>query len=111
MSELELKYKAIYDVGFPIFKKLFDLKKDDFITVMKCIFSENEDVLEILNSNPSVNKKLRNDEPQEISVFFYSGIKITYFGVDFQPEHGSASTILRFNNLLNIDAAMSVLNS
>lgn len=44
---LEQKYKEQYEIGFPIFQKLFQLKKDDFIKVMKDIFQNNQKVIEI----------------------------------------------------------------
>ncbi len=103
---LEEEYQQRYEIGFPIFEKLFHLKKDDFIRVMKDIFADNESVLRILENSPSVVKTIRDDEPQEITVYFYDGIEINYSGVRYKPEHGSATTILKFDKFFNLNAAL-----
>lgn len=104
---LEEKYKQQYEIGYPIFENLFNLKKDDFIKVMKDIFYDNESVLEILENKPSVIKTLRDDEPEGINIHFYSSIEIGYSGIRYKPEHGTPITILKFDKFFNIDAALN----
>ena len=106
---LEQKYKEQYEIGFPIFQKLFQLKKDDFIKVMKDIFQDNKSVLEILENKPKVIKTLNDDEPEEISIHFYSSISINYFGVRYKPEHGASDIILKFDKFFNVDVALNGL--
>ena len=106
---LEEEYKQKYDIGFPIFNKLFNLKKENFVKVMKDICQDNESVLEILENKPTVIKTLKDDEPQDISVCFYSSIEITYSGICYKPEHGCSSYILKFDKFFNVDAALKEL--
>lgn len=106
---LEQKYKEQYEIGFPIFQKLFQLKKDDFINVMKDIFQDNKSVLEILENKPKVIKTLNDDEPEEIAIHFYSSISINYFGVRYKPEHGASDMILKFDKFFNVDVALNGL--
>ncbi len=106
---LEQKYKEQYEIGLPIFQKLFQLKKDDFIKVMKYIFEDNSNVMEILENKPRVIKKLVDDEPEDIKICFYSSIEITYFGVKYKPEHGVSEMILKFDKFFNIDVALNIL--
>lgn len=107
--DLAQKYQEQYEIGFPMFEKLFQLKKDDFIKVMKDIFQDNLKVMEILENKPGVTKILKNDEPEEISIHFYSSIRINYQGVRYQPEHGVSDIILRFDKFFNIDVALNIL--
>jgi len=103
------KYKEQYEIGFPIFKKLFQLKKDDFIKVMKDIFQDNKSVMVILENKPRVIKTLNDDEPEEMQIHFYSSILINYTGVRFKPEHGSLEMILKFDKFFNVDVALNGL--
>ena len=106
---LEQKYKEQYEIGFPIFQKLFQLKKDDFIKIMKDIFQENQKVMEILENKPIVKKILTDDEPEEIKIHFYSSIEVNYFGVKYQPEHGISEMVLSFDKFFNVDVALNGL--
>jgi hypothetical protein len=106
---LEQKYKEQYEIGLPIFQKLFQLKKDDFIKVMKDIFQDNQSVLEILENKPKVIKTLNDDEPEEMQIHFYSSILINYTGVRYKPEHGSLQMILKFDKFFNVDVALNGL--
>jgi|688.fasta_scaffold693832_2 hypothetical protein len=103
------QYEKQYEIGFPIFQKLFQLKKDDFIKVMKDIFQDNQKVMEILENKPRVIKTLINDEPEDIKIHFYSSIEITYFGVKYKPEHGVSDMILKFDKFFNVDVALNCL--
>lgn len=106
---LEQKYKEQYEIGFPIFQKLFQLKKDDFIKVMKDIFQDNQKVMEILENKPRVIKTLTNDEPEDIKIHFYSSIEVNYFGVKYKPEHGVSDMVLKFDKFFNVDVALNGL--
>lgn len=100
---LEEKYKEKYEIGFKTFNKLFQLKKDDFINVMKDIFKDNKSVLQILENKPCVIKTLNDDIPEEIQIHFFDSILIKYSGIHYKPEHGSMKTILNFDKYFNID--------
>ncbi|HMR88490.1 MAG TPA: hypothetical protein PKD51_10065 [Saprospiraceae bacterium] len=96
MSFVE-KYQCEYEIAFPIFNKLFQLNKNDFINLMKEIFHDNGYVMEILNGNPKVIKTLNDDIAEEIQLHFYDSILINWSGVKYKPEHGSLRTIAKFN--------------
>lgn len=106
---LEQKYKEQYEIGFPIFQKLFQLRKDDFIKVMKDIFQDNLKVMEILENKPRVIKTLTDDEPEDINIHFYSSIEVNYFGVKYKPEHGVSEMVLKFDKFFNVDVALNGL--
>lgn len=100
------KIKQDYEVGLPIFLKLFNLKKDDFIKVLKNIFQDDTRIIEILENKPSVIKTLTDDEPKDIKIHFYSSLEINYFGIYYKPEHGQMTMVLKFDKFFNIDAAL-----
>ncbi len=106
---IEQKYKEQYEIGFPIFEKLFQLKKDDFIKVMKDIFQDNQKVMEILENKPRVIKTLTDDEPEDIKIHFYSSIEVSYFGIRYKPEHGVSDIVLKFDKFFNVDVALNGL--
>lgn len=106
MSLVE-EYKKKYEIGFPMFEKLFKLKKDDFIKVMRDIFKDDAKVLEILDNKPTVIKNLEDDIPNQISIHFYSSILIDYAGVKYKPEHGCMYPILKFDKFFNLDVALN----
>lgn len=109
MTFLEQKYKEQYEIGFLTFQKLFQLKKDDFIKVMKDVFQDNKSVMKILENRPRVIKTLYDDEPEEMQIHFYSSILINYTGIRFKPEHGSLEMILKFDKFFNVDVALNGL--
>jgi len=98
-----------YDVGFPIFEKLFKLNKVDLITVMKDIFQDNKQIIEVLVNNPVVIKTLKDDEPTEIKICVYDTILINYTGISFQPEHSSWVRVLKFDYFFNVDLILNRL--
>ncbi len=104
---LEQKFQQQYEIGFPIFQKLFSLNKEKFISVMKDIFQDNKSVMEILENKPKIIKTLENDEPENIKIHFYSSIEVTYFGVKYKPEHGQSEMILKFDKFFNVEVALN----
>lgn len=107
---LENKFDEMWKNGFPMFEKLFNLNKPNLLKVLKEIFQDDKSILEILENNPSVIKKIENDEPSEIKVCFYSRIEINPFGIYFQPEHGASKQILKFDKFFNIDVALKIID-
>lgn len=103
-------FKEQFEVGFPMFKKLFELNRNDFITVMKEIFHDNKSVMEILEGSNNITKTIRNDTPEEISVEYYNSISINFLGVYYKPEHEVQTKLINFDKFLNIDAAFDCLN-
>lgn len=110
MTLLE-KINEQYEIGYPIFQKLFQLRKEELIKVLKDIFQDNEILLEILGRNPKVIKTLSNDEPEEVSLHFYSSITINYSGIRYTPEHGESILYLDFDKFFDIDAVLATKNN
>jgi hypothetical protein len=108
-ANLEEEYLKQYAIGFPTLHKLFMLSKKDFITVMKDIFQDNESVMEILENRSRVVKTLVDDKPEDIKLRFYDSIKVTYLGVEFKPEHGPGTMLLKFDKFFNVDVAINAL--
>lgn len=92
-----------YEIGFPILEKLFNLKKEELIELLKDIFEENDSVLEILENKPSVIKTLKDDKADNIAIHFYGSIEINFFGIFYKPEHGSGNYLVRFNKYFKLD--------
>lgn len=104
MGNLTQKFEEHFEIGNPIFLKLFHLKKDDLIKVMSDMFSDDKSILELVQNNPTVIKTLKNDEPDTMKICYYDALEISWWGVKYKPEHGSSTTILKFNKFFNVDA-------
>lgn len=85
-----------YEIGFPILEKLFNLKKEELIELLKEIFDDNDSVLEILENKPSVIKTIKDDKADNIAIHFYGSIEINFFGIFYKPEHGSGTYLVKF---------------
>lgn len=105
----EQKFMEDYNIGQNIFKKLYDLKKEDFIIIMKDMFQDNKNVMEILEDNPKLNKTLIDDTPQTICIYYYSSLEINWSGVKYKPEHGESKTLIKFDKYFNIDNALKLI--
>jgi hypothetical protein len=50
-----------------------------------------------------------DDKPEDIKLRFYDSIKVTYLGVEFKPEHGPGTMLLKFDKFFNVDVAINAL--
>lgn len=98
-----------YEAGYPKFRALFNLKRDDLVTVLKRVLSEHHGAMEILNNKPSVKKTIVNDIEEEIFISFYATIHIDPFGIRYKPEHGSYDYLVHFNNFFTLEPALNEL--
>lgn len=107
MEEIETDlikiYKEKYEVGFATFEKLFNLKSEELIIVLKEIFTEYDYVLEILNNSTKVLKQLENDVPDEIKLISYKSLIINAYGINYVPEYGPQKKLIEFNKFFKID--------
>jgi hypothetical protein len=105
MSEIIDNYLEKYNVGFPTFEKLFNLKSDRLIEVLQDICSDHTKASELLTENPNVTKTIENDMPTKIRLSSWDGLEILPTGINFIPEHGSGYSIVLFNKFftLNLD--------
>lgn len=97
------EYLEKHRIGFPTFEKLFNLKKDELLKVLKdiCIERKYDDILE---DSSNIYKYIENDLPTKIRVCSWSSIEITPTGIYYKPEHGNGHDIALFNKffVLNI---------
>lgn len=100
------KLKQDYELGLPVLKKLFKLNKEQLVTTLETICSgilpDHYNHL-FKPKNVRVTKIIVDDEESEIKVEFYDALKITPFGVNVQPEHGQAFTVVKFNKTFTLD--------
>lgn len=97
VKEIEKKY----EIGFPIFKRLFDMDSK----------SLKEKLLRICDSHPDkdvfehgrVSKSIVDDVPHCIIIDYYSSFEINPFGISYQPEHGSGNKVIEFNEFFKLD--------
>ena len=82
-----------YDAGYPTFKKLFDMSKDELKKVLVDIIPQHEETIK----GGNVRKVMLDDEPYEMEVNYYSSISITPFGINYKPEHGPGGNVILFN--------------
>jgi hypothetical protein len=104
------KYIEQNKISFDIFNKLFELKKDDFIKVMKYIFKDNKDILQLLEKG-NIIKTIIDDKPDSIVINFYDEIVINCSGIYYNPEYGIPNVILKCNEFFNIEDALNTLNN
>ena len=67
MSIVE-EYQEKHRIGFPTFKKLFNLKMDKLIEVLKDVCADHKEASEVLNEKPNSYKFIENDEPTKIKL-------------------------------------------
>jgi hypothetical protein len=92
-----------YKIGQPIFFKLFELNDKDLKEKLKSICADKLDkyYIDIFESG-DVTRTIKSEVPSEISIYFYSGIKITPFGINFHPEHGPVVKLVEFNKYFTL---------
>ena len=98
------EYLERYDIGFPTFEKLFNLKKDELIEILKDVCIGNSNATELLKEAPNVYKFIENDLPTKIKLCSWSTLEVTPTGIFYKPEHGQGSDVVNFNKffVLNI---------
>ena len=88
-----------WNVGLPIFNKLFEKNSSEIKTVVEKIFESRK-----VNSNNfgfshcDVKKVIKNDEPWSIGLYFYDSIEISPLGITFEPEHGFPEMSVKFDS-------------
>lgn len=97
MTALE-KLESDWNVGLPIFKKLFEKNSSEIKTIVAKIFESRK--IECNNfdfRNCGGEKTIKDDEPWEIDLHFYDSIHIYPLGIYFVPEHGSSQMVVTFD--------------
>lgn len=88
-----------WNIGLPIFKKLFEKNSSEIKTIVAKIFeSRKVKCNNFIFSECAVEKVIKNDEPRSIGLYFYDSIEINPFGIYFKPEHRSQIFVVPFDS-------------
>ncbi len=94
----DFDFQKQYEIGYPIFEQLFKLSDKDLKVKLLSILNGNEGCEEILKAkNSGVTKEIHNEKYRNIKISFYDYIDILPFGIYYHPEHGTAKSIIKFN--------------
>ena len=96
------EYLEKHKVGFPTFEKLFNLKQERLIEVLKDVCADHKEASEVLNEKPNSYKFIENDEPTKIKLCSWSTIEITPIGIYYKPEHGIGKDVVLFNKYFKL---------
>jgi len=98
--------KRDYELGLPVLTKIFELKKDKPIPLVKkvCqgVISEHYNHL-FEPKNVRVTKKTVDDEVSEIRIEFYDALLISPMGIHLSPENGANKKIIAFNETFTLE--------
>lgn len=92
-----------YERGLLIMKKLETLKKDKLIEVMKEICSGHSGAMEVLNETSKVIKTIENDVIDEICICSWPSLRISPFGITYNPEHGEGQNVVKFGKTFTLE--------
>lgn len=100
MTTLAETINKQYEIGLPIFNKLFELEneilKKKIIEIIESTAVDfNKKTSDLIN-NGIVYKTIRNDVPEHIDINYYDQIRITPFGISFKHERGEEKEIIKF---------------
>lgn len=93
MSDIQ----ELYDIGRPIFFEIFKLKDSDLKEKLKSILGEEDKYENLFSETSVVERKIKNDLPQDITISYYDSFSISPFGINFKREHGEGKTLVKFN--------------
>ena len=88
-----------WNVGLPIFNKLFEKNSSEIKSVVEKIFeSRKVKSNNFTFSKCDVKKVIKNDEPWSIGLYFYDSIEINPLGIYFKPEHRGITLVVPFDS-------------
>ena len=92
----------LYNIGFPIFQKFFEMPKPELLKVLREICGDNVSP-ETLEDSSSVRKEIIDDVPNSLKVCSWDTLEISPFGIHFRSEHGNSKKIVEFNKFFKLD--------
>ena len=96
MNQVESLQQQQYDIGYPIFKQLFDLTDLKLKEKLKSICEK--DIPDLLYTSTShVRRTIENEKPTEIVISYYDSVVISPWGIYLQREHSNRSSLVKFN--------------
>lgn len=96
-----IKDKEAYNIGFPIFEKLFSMKKNDLLVKLKDI-SMGKITSDLFDQNSTVTKQIVDDTPVEIVISSYDIMIITPTGIEYRAAPGHYQIIAEFNKFFHL---------
>jgi len=102
-----MNIEKVYKDGLKILEKLNKLSDSELKSKLNDIIGDdinNKNDL-ILSDNSQTDRKIRNEVINEITIYYYDGIRISPFGINYCPEHGESVKLLDFDKvskLINI---------
>lgn len=91
----------MYEVGFPTFKRIFDMDSKSIKNILKEICGDkvpNKGILE----QGRVKKEMTDDIPEAIEIWHYDHVSITPFGISFYNEHNERTPLVEFNKFFTL---------
>lgn len=98
------EYLEKYKVGFPTFEKLFNLKKDELLKILrelcshdvlkKPMFSFQKITVMFINLSKTISQQNKN--------MLWSTIEVTPTGIYYKPEHGTGKDIVLSNKFFTL---------
>ena len=85
-----------YDKGLVILAQLFEMKKPELLAKLKSICGSK--VPEHMFEGSTTKKTSSDDVPENIEIWHYDCLRVSPFGVTFEPEHGDSRDIIDFND-------------
>lgn len=95
------KDNKAYEVGFPIFEKLFEMKKNDLLVVLREICN-GKFQSDLLDDDSKITKQIEDDIPVKIIVSSYDILIITPLGIEYRAEPGHFQNIAEFNKFFQL---------
>lgn len=96
----EFDFTKQWELGYPVFEKLFNLKSDELRAILIEICGV--EYKEVINGG-DVFKSFKNDMPRDLEIRYYSKLSISPFGITYYPEHGNQKDVVKFNKFFKLD--------
>lgn len=94
-EEFVNKFKVKYELGATVLDELFKLNKDE--TKLKVESICGDKLPNGFLDNCHVIKVTEDDKPDRIELVFYDRVIITWQGIEFHPNAGKVSELIKFN--------------
>lgn len=92
------KYWQDHLTGQPVLEKLFELKTDKLLALLRDVLHDDKFALGVLNNKASITKTIVNDKPKNIMIRFYDELLIDSHGISTYRR-----VLVKFDKFFNID--------
>ena len=101
LSDTREELIARVELGRSILQKFMDLSDKEIKEKLKEILESDSKSMEVLNNDPSITRIIKNENPYEISLYFYNGVILDWSGIFYDPEHGEIIPLRNFDKFFN----------